>query len=430
MDAIRDDTDCRSTSQSPGCCHDVSVQTLLELGVCGLGSIGRRHLRLVSERPDVRVHAFDPAYDECDVADLGGAEVIVEPSFERLLAGARDGVIIATPDASHAPLTQEACRRGVAVLVEKPVADSVVAAEAMERTADSTGVPVLVGHVLRHMTVVARARQLLLDGIIGTPVSFHATVGAYETLELATMRFAEQQAFRLAFDYTHEWDYLQHLLGPITRCTAVASTRGDLPLLEQPNVIDAILQLEDGLTGSVHLDYVERDGARRARIVGDRGVVAVDLRAGLLTVTGDDRPDHTERLAEDRDTVFARQLDHFVDVVHGRAQPTVPIAEARRALAVAEAIRTACEHSTWDARRPRLRRRVWGRGSRLSARHRSPAAVDRQVDAGDVGRGVGGEERHSALDVLRSGEPTERERGVCRPRRTPMAGRACPGLLG
>ena len=113
-------------------------------------------------------------------------------------------------------------------------------------------------------------------------------------------------------------------------------------------MIDAILELEDGLTGSVHLDYVERDGARRARIVGDRGVVAVDLRAGSLTITGDDRPDDTERLAEDRDAVFARQLDHFVEVVRGRVEPMVPIAEARRALAVAEAIRTACEHSTWE----------------------------------------------------------------------------------
>jgi predicted dehydrogenase len=325
-----------------------SRDDVLQLGVCGLGSIGRRHLRLAAARSDVQVHAYDPAYDGHDPIAADGYEVIVETSFERLLAGAPDGVIIATPDATHSPLTQQACRAGVAVLVEKPVADSVVAAHAMERTAEQTSVPVLVGHVLRHMRVVQRARQLLDAGAIGTPVSFHATLGAYETLELARMRLGEPQSFRLAFDYTHEWDYLRHLLGPITRCAAVASTGGDLPLLERPNVIDAVLELERGTTGTVHLDYVERDGARTARIVGDRGVMVVDLRAGSLTMTGGDQPDRVEQHAEERDAMFARQLDHFVEVVRGRVEPLVPIGEARRALAVAEAIRSACEQATWE----------------------------------------------------------------------------------
>ncbi len=325
---------------------------ILQLGVCGLGSIGRRHLRLAAARPDVQVHAYDPAYDALD--PIAGVEdmVIVEPSVERLLAGSSDGVIIATPDGTHAPLTQQACRSGVAVLVEKPVADSVVAADAMECTAAETGVPVLVGHVLRHLRVMGRARQLLGGGAIGTPVSFHATLGAYETLELARMRLGEPQPFRLAFDYTHEWDYLQHLLGPITRCAAIASTHGDLPLLERPNVIDAVLELENGMTGTVHLDYVERDGARQARIVGDRGVLVVDLRAGSLTITSNDQPDRIERHAEERDAVFARQLDHFIEVMRGRAEPLVPISEGRRALAVAEAIRAACEQTTWQSVAP------------------------------------------------------------------------------
>ena len=78
---------------------------------------------------------------------------------------------------------------------------------------------------------------------------------------------------------------------------------------------------------------------RRARIVGDRGVLVVDLRAGSLTITSDDQPERAEQHAEERDAVFARQLDHFVDVVRGRVEPLVPISEARRALAVAEAIR-------------------------------------------------------------------------------------------
>jgi predicted dehydrogenase len=318
---------------------------ILDIGVCGLGSIGRRHLRVLATRSDVRAHGFDPAFEPTEAERT----IVVESSYEDLLTNAADGVIIATPDASHAPLAQQACRAGVAVLVEKPVTDSTPAADDMQRVAEEHGVPVLVGHVLRHAAVVRRARQLLAEAAIGTPVSFHATLGAYETLEVARVRFTEHHPYRLAFDYVHEWDYLQHLLGPIARCAAVAATRGALPLRQDPNVIDAVLELEDGTVGTVHLDYVERHGARTARIVGDRGVLTLDLRGGSLLLAAADGTSRREVHAEERDAIFARQLDHFIDVVRGRAAPSVPISEARCALAVAEAIRAACSEQAWVA---------------------------------------------------------------------------------
>jgi predicted dehydrogenase len=319
---------------------------VLDIGVCGLGSIGRRHLRVLAARTDVRAHAFDPAYDPSDPVEDAG-RVAVRHSYDALLASATDGVIIASPDATHAPLAQQACRAGVAALVEKPVADSTAAADDMRRTADEHGVPVLVGHVLRHAAVLRRARQLLQEEAIGTALSFHATLGAYETLEAARMRFAEHQAYRLAFDYVHEWDYLQHLLAPITRCAATAAARGQLPLRERPNVIDAVLELADGTVGTVHLDYVERHGARTARVVGDRGVLIIDLRRGTLLIGAADGTTREEVYTQQRDELFARQLDHFLDVVRGRAAPAAPISEARRALAVAEAIRAACRDGAW-----------------------------------------------------------------------------------
>jgi predicted dehydrogenase len=320
----------------------------LHVGVCGLGSIGRRHARLLTERADVHVHVFDPARGDSDNTSIESGALIVEPSFEQLLAMANDGVVIATPDAFHAPLTVQACHAGVPVMVEKPVADSQDAAREMERVAERCGVPVLVGHVLRHVTVLSRVRTLLHEGTIGTPLSFHATLGAYETLEAAHMRLNAEQPYRLAYDYSHEWDYVQWLLGRVVRCSAVASCRADLPLVQSPNVIEALLELETGTIGSVHLDYVERVGARGVRIVGDRGVIDVDLREGSLAASSANGATWRENHREDRDVAFARQLSHFVDVIRGHSRVLVSIAEARQAVAVAEAVRAACERASWQ----------------------------------------------------------------------------------
>lgn len=319
----------------------------LRFGVCGLGSIGRRHARLLAARDGITVHAYDPDVAPGDSLGPDVGVVVIEPSFEALLTNAPDGVVIATPDQLHAPMTIQACRAGVPVLVEKPVADTALAAQTMEAASVETGVPVLVGQVLRYSTVMMRAKELLQQGAIGTPLSFHATVGAYETLEMARTRFAHEATYRLVFDYVHEWDYLQWLLGDVTSCAAVGRRAGDLALMQTPNSIDVLLTLDSGVTGTAHLDYVERHGARTARIVGDRGVLELDLRAGTLAVSGSDRPtqrvDHTEH----RDVTFDRQLDHFIDIVTNGVAVGVPVTVAGRSVAVAEAIVAACQTGQW-----------------------------------------------------------------------------------
>ncbi|HQZ32919.1 MAG TPA: Gfo/Idh/MocA family oxidoreductase [Ilumatobacteraceae bacterium] len=320
----------------------------LRIGVCGLGSIGRRHARLLASRKGVTVHVFDPglALDDSLEADVG--TVMVEPSYEALLESARDGVVIATPDALHAPLTIQACRAGRPVLVEKPVAETSLAAQAMDAVSIETGVAVLVGQVLRYSSVMIRARELLHASAIGVPLSFHATVGAYETLEMARTRFREEATYRLPFDYVHEWDYLQWLLGNVTGCTAVGHLAANLELVQMPNVIDVLLTMDTFVTGTAHLNYVERHGGRMARIVGDRGVLEVDLRAGTIALS--DREGNTSREdhSEHRDAAFNRQLDHFIDITTNGAAVGVPVAVAGKSVAVAEAIVAACKTGQWQ----------------------------------------------------------------------------------
>jgi predicted dehydrogenase len=312
------------------------------IGVLGLGSIGCRHARLLAERSDVAVPVYDTDPGAAD--GLDGARMAADV---RALLSSCSGVVIATPDPLHAPHTIAACRAGVAVLVEKPVSDSRAGAEAMAAASETAGVPVLVGHVLRHVPVLQRAAELLADGAIGRPASFHATLGAYETLELAHMRFGPDDRYRLPFDYAHEWHYLQWLLGPARRVVAKGHTAVGVSLHQQPNVIDALVELDSGATGTVHLDYVERNGARAVRVVGDAGTLDVDLRAGTLHLSTGASGQVEERHVEERDAAFRRQLDHFADVIAG-APPLVTIAEATRAVALAEAVVRSCEEGAWQ----------------------------------------------------------------------------------
>jgi len=317
----------------------------LTLGVSGFGSIGRRHAR-VAAADGWRVVVFEPVpVADAELADLPARPTFVD-TFDELVRSGVDAVVVATPDASHRAQAIACCELGIPVLVEKPLADTRDAACAVESAGRSTGTPVLCGYVLRHSTVLRAVREMLQAGEIGTVASFHVNLGAYETLEFARSRFGPDDRDHLYVDYSHEWDYLRWLFGPVRRVCAVARTVQGLPLIQTPNLLDAIVELES-VSGSAHLDYVQRPGCRVLSVVGTSGVLDVDIAAGTV-----DRRDiagavHTRRYGQQRDELFRLQLANLAAVVAGTQQPTVTASDGVRALEIAEALKESSRNSGW-----------------------------------------------------------------------------------
>lgn len=322
------------------------MSSVVQVGVSGLGSIGCRHARLLAEMSGVEVHGFDSqGVSDAAAADLGGMASIA-PSLEALIERAPSGLIVATPDAVHVEQAELAVRAGVPVLIEKPLSNDLASARVITELATALGVPAMVGYVLRHHGTMCRLQQVVAGGDIGAPASFHATLSAYETLVVARNRFDDDATFRLVFDYSHEWDYLQWLFGPIVRCAGTSRTAPGVQPTQTPNVVEALFELDGGLTGSAHLDYVS-SGVRRCRVVGEEAVVEMDIATGSIGVRRRGADEVVEVVHEERDVAFVRQLEHFIDVALGRAEPIVSLRDGVNAIAVADALVDACTEGRW-----------------------------------------------------------------------------------
>lgn len=301
------------------------------IAVSGFGSIGRRHAEVFSGLPGVQVVVHDP---------VSLTEATAYPVVSRLddLDGHRpDGLVLASPDEHHLSGARWAADRHLPVLVEKPLADTVEHAQQLvDATADRS--PVLVGYVLRHAAVFRAAAAGIADGLIGTPVSAHADLGAYETLVVARNRFAEPKPDRLFVDYSHEWDYLSWFLGPLTSIAAHARTvAGVREHTERPNVIDALLRSGD-VGVSVHLDYLRQPGRRVCTVIGSDATMTVDV-SGELTIRSEESGEvRTASYAEPRNAMFTRQAKHFLDIVRHGAVPHVTAEDGLAALRVADAL--------------------------------------------------------------------------------------------
>jgi predicted dehydrogenase len=81
-----------------------------------------------------------------------------------------DAIVIATPPASHHPMTMQALAAGKHVLCEKPLALDAGEAREMRDAAEEAGLVHQVVHPQRWAASHATARKLLRDGTLGTPL--------------------------------------------------------------------------------------------------------------------------------------------------------------------------------------------------------------------------------------------------------------------
>jgi myo-inositol 2-dehydrogenase / D-chiro-inositol 1-dehydrogenase len=148
------------------------VTSPLRIGLVGLGRMGRTHL--------AALRSLNGAVSVDAVADVDSAAVAaaVEGTGARgwtdgldLLAHADlDGVVVASPDATHAALVSACLDRGLSVLCEKPLTTSVAdSASLVEREASLGRRLVQVGFMRRYDPAFADVAHAVLDGRVGAP---------------------------------------------------------------------------------------------------------------------------------------------------------------------------------------------------------------------------------------------------------------------
>ena len=306
--------------------------------VIGVGSIGTRHLRLIHGMGhpvagcDTDPAAFDRVRE--DVPDI---ETFLD--LDPALESRPDLVVVATAHHLHAPHAVAALEAGAHVLCEKPMADTVEAADRMIEAARRAGKVLHVGLMNRYHPCVARARELVASGALGVPLFAQADLGSYRTLICSRSRYQSQVFGALLLDYTHQLDFVPYVLGaPATRVYAVSRARGDFELKSDPNVISLILEHGDGPVSEIHLDYCRNPQVNTLSVTGDEGYVTCDFERRIATLgTRKDESVREETLPGDYDDVYRESFRQFVAATKGEQANIIPGQEGRQSLAIVTA---------------------------------------------------------------------------------------------
>lgn len=120
------------------------AQSRLKVGLAGAGVAGERHAAALRARADAELIGVHDT-DSRRAAAFSGRFGAPALGFDALL-DACDALIVASPAATHGPLGLAALERGRHVLVERPLAASRAAADAMAREAAARGLVLQAGH--------------------------------------------------------------------------------------------------------------------------------------------------------------------------------------------------------------------------------------------------------------------------------------------
>jgi len=143
--------------------------TQIRVGIIGAGGIGKVHIQTFRRLANVRVTAIADA--RRDLAEACAKEYGIERVYadaEAMLeADVVDAVVVAVPNALHAPLAVKALAAGKHVLLEKPMARDLDGARAVVRAWRDSGRVLMMGHQMRWEWVNMRVKELIDGGAFG-----------------------------------------------------------------------------------------------------------------------------------------------------------------------------------------------------------------------------------------------------------------------
>ncbi|NPV48623.1 MAG: Gfo/Idh/MocA family oxidoreductase [Armatimonadetes bacterium] len=319
----------------------------LKVLVVGCGSIGKRHARLWTERPEAEVWVCDSLDSnlKAALAEAPGAQAF--SSYEDALFAGPDAVWVCTPNHLHRPMAEAALDAGCDVLCEKPLADNVANAEALAAKAEGSGRFFAVGYTMRSHAGMRRVLEVAQSGVLGTLVGGRAMVGTYFTLMCATTPYRFEEENALIIDYTHLLDYLRLFFGDLELVSAESNTLGDLEMKPKPNMFSILMRYTSGALVQCHMDYIQHPQRHTLELYGDRGVLTCDFQTGELRLYDREKPGYeVEHVIVARADIYRVQISEFLRGLRGETTALATAEDGVAALrAAAAAVEAAATHS-------------------------------------------------------------------------------------
>ena len=310
----------------------------VRIGVIGAGVMGERHCRVCANLPRVELVGV------ADLDEARGRRVadLYETTYffgHRDLLSGLDAVTIAASTPVHYTLAAECLERGLHVLVEKPITETIDQARELVQMADEKGLILQVGHIERFNPAYIELKHVTEDmRLIGINMRRLSPFDTSNT-DVDVVRDLMIHDLDLAVDIVgldiegiNAWgrsistDGIDHAVANISFKDGPIATLFASRVTEQK--VRAIEVIADGA-------YIEADLLNKSVLVHRR---TFPRYLDNHNITSYRQESVIERIHVPMSEPLMLELRHFVDCVHDQCPSHVPGSDGLRALGLADAV--------------------------------------------------------------------------------------------
>jgi predicted dehydrogenase len=297
----------------------------LKVGLIGAGGIASAHIRGYQEHAaKIGITAVADAVEA--TAAARGTELGATPytDYRQMLATEElDAVDICLPHHLHRDAIVAAAEAGKHILCEKPLCLSADEAAAVRTAVEANGVTLMCAHNQLFLPAVAKAKELLEAGTLGTVYEVRTTDSFYNDFDPSTMGWRASKTTsgggELIDTGYHPTYLMLHLAGgsPV-EATAMLSTHR-LKFMEGEDSAQVLIRFDNGVVGQLVTSwaYQPAGSTERFSVVGELG----SLHSDGTTLTYQLRSGATETFTTEPVDTFAAEIGAFADALIDKTRP-------------------------------------------------------------------------------------------------------------
>jgi len=321
----------------------------MNIAILGCGSIGKRHAKGVSKlREELgvnKISVFDINQDRMSEIQEELVDVEVSESLEEALKDT-DTIFLCVSTSAHILVYEQIKKLGnYHLFIEKPLSHNLQGCDQLIFDQARSNKETILGYFLRLHPMLLEAKVLIQNKYIGDVVNVRVECGAFLPL---WHPWEDYRDFYMSWkvggggallDISHEIDYIQWLFGDIEDVQGYFGQFSNLEITSDDLAL-GICKFKNGIIGEIHLDLLQHSKERFLKVIGNDGVIIVDLiKDELRTYLNSEGEWTVKEFNTDFDEIYDDEYRKIFKTINGQDCNLASADDGLRTMQVIEGIR-------------------------------------------------------------------------------------------
>ncbi len=304
--------------------------------VCGVGSIGLRHLQNLKllGHQDILVYSTGKSVMVGKKEELEGLKIY--NSLEEALKQKPDVCMIANPTSMHTDIAIKAATAGCHLYIEKPLSHTLKDLDVLQNIVDEKSLTTFITYQFRYNPHIIKLKEIFETSREKYGQPLYATTEWSEYLpdwhpwEDYKQGYSARKELGggVLLTQIHPMNYLNYIFGEIkdVKINKIATQVLDI---EVDDIADLLISFENGMSGHVHIDFLQKPRVHTMKIVTSKGRFEWDYHQNSLSfVDMNSQKEYFTNDGFERNDMFVSMLKDFMLTVRNNSKTRFDLREA------------------------------------------------------------------------------------------------------